>query len=139
MQNQSIQAETFTAEELLDYYNIPNTPQNLDDKLYAVIAISFATRGIQVTSINFENFTRSIKVSTGETRFKVTYLRTKSKGVPETTYTLTFGVTESKIINEYEHCYRTEDKKGQYFRMLKYGGDGTRTMAKIQRQTPVSG
>ena len=128
LQNQSKQAKTFTGEELLTYYNMPNTPENLVDKVYAVIAISFAARGIEVTSVNFENVTKSIQISTGETQIKVTYLRTKTKGVPETTYTLITWATEVRIINEYEHCYRTEDRKGRYFRMLKYGVDGTRIM-----------
>ena len=71
---------------------------------------------------------KTIQISTGETQIKVTYLGTKTKGVPETTYTLITGATEVKIIKEYEHCYRTEDRKGRYFRMLKYGVDGTRIM-----------
>ena len=91
--------------------------------------ISFAARGIEGTSINFENVTKPIQISTGETQFKITYLRAKTKGVPETAYTLITGATEVKIINDYEHCYRVEDRKGRYFRMLKYGGDGTRIMA----------
>ena len=39
LQNQSKQAQTFTGEELLAYYNMTNTPENLFDKVYAVIAI----------------------------------------------------------------------------------------------------
>lgn len=92
------------------------------------IAISFAARGFEVASVNFENVTKSIQISTGETQIKVTYLRTKTKGVPETTCTLITGATEVKFINEYEHCYRTEDRKGRYLRMLNYGVDGTRIM-----------
>lgn len=104
---------------------MPNTPENLVDKVYAVIAISFAARGIEV---NFEDVSRPIQISTGETQIKVTYLRTKTKGVPETTYTLITGAIEIKIINEYEQCYRKEERKGRYFRMLKYGVDGRRIM-----------
>ena len=103
---------------------MPNTPENLVNKVYAVIAISFAARGIEATSVNFENVTRSIQISTGETQIKVTYLRTKTKGVPETIYTLITGATEVKIINEYEQCYRKEERKN----MLKYGVDETRIM-----------
>ena len=128
MQSQSKQAKTFTGEELLAYYNMPNTPKNLVDKVYAVIAIMFAARGIEATSVTFEDVTRSIQISTGDTQIKVTYLRTKTKGVPETTYTLITEATEVKIINEYEQCYRKEERKGRYFRMLKYGVDGTRIM-----------
>ena len=96
LQSQSKQAKTFTGEELLAYYNMPNTPENLVDKVYAVIAISFAARGIEATSVNFEDVTRSIQIATGETQIKVTYLRTKTKGVPETIYTLITGPPRSK-------------------------------------------
>lgn len=128
LQNQSKQAKTFTCEELLAYYNLPNTPENLVDKVYAVIAISFAARGIEVTSVDFENVTKSIQISTGETQIKVTYLRTKTKGIPVTEYTLITGATEVKIIEEYENCFQKVDKKGRYFRMLKYGIDGNKIM-----------
>lgn len=59
-------AKTFTGEELLDYYRMPSTLENLADKVYAVIAISFAGRGVEVAAVNFKNVTHTTGSATGE-------------------------------------------------------------------------
>ena len=128
IQSQARQAKTFTGEELLCYYQMPSTPENLADKVYAVIAISFAGRGVEVAAVNFENITQSVAIPTGERQIKVSYLRKKTRGVPEQSYTLITGATEVSIINEYEQCFKKEERNGRYFRTLKYGMDGTKIL-----------
>ena len=84
--------KTFTGEELRDYYRMPSTPENLADKVYAVIAISFAGRGVEVAAVNFKNITQTKETATGEKHIKVTYIRSKTRGVPEQSYTLITGL-----------------------------------------------
>jgi integrase len=96
--------------------------------VYAVIAISFAGRGVEVAAVNFENITQSVAIPTGERQIKVSYLRKKTRGVPEQSYTLITGETEVNIINEYERCFKKEERNGRYFRTLKYGMDGTKIL-----------
>ena len=67
-------------------------------------------------------------IPTSERHIKVSYLRKKTRGVPEQSYTLITGATEVNIINEYERCFKKEEKNGRYFRTLKYGMDGTRIL-----------
>lgn len=112
MQSMARQAKTFTGEELLDYYRMPSTPENLADKVYAVIAISFAGRGVEVAAVNSKNITQTTETVTGEKHIKVTYIRSKTRGVPEQSYTLITGSTEVRIINEYEQCFKREERNG---------------------------
>ena len=125
MQSMARQAKTFTGEELLNYYRMSSTPENLADKVYAVIAISFAGRGVEVAAVNIKNITQTTETATEKKHIKVTYIRSKTRGVPEQSYTLITGSTEVRIINEYEQCFKREERNGRYFRMLRYGIDGT--------------
>ena len=126
MQSMARQAKVFTVQELLNYYQMPSTPENLADKVYAVIAISFAGRGVEVAAVNFKNITETVETATGEKHIKVTYIRSKTRGVPEQSFTLITGATEVRIITEYEQCFKKEERSGRYFRMLRYGIDGTK-------------
>jgi hypothetical protein len=125
MQCEAKQAKVLTAIDLFTYYDMINTPENLVDKIYAVMAMSFAARGVESSAITWNNVTKSIQVDTGETQIKVTYLRTKQKGIPEQSYTLITGEIEVRILNEYQQCFKPADRNGRYFRVLKYGADGT--------------
>ena len=64
----------------MTFLEMPNTPGNVADKAYAVIALSFGGRGAEVTCINFEDITRKTDAETGEIHVMVKYQWKKKKG-----------------------------------------------------------
>lgn len=51
------QARTFSKEQLTTFFEMPTTVDNLLDKAYTAIALSFAARGAEVTTILWEDVT----------------------------------------------------------------------------------
>ena len=62
---------------------MPTTVDNLLDKAYAAIALSFAARGAEVTTIMWEDVTQRVNSTTKETTINIRFQRTKVTGVPE--------------------------------------------------------
>ena len=85
------QAKCFSREELTTFFEMPTTVDNLLDKVYAAIALSFAARGAGVTTIMWEDVTHSVNSKTKETTVNIRFQRTKVTGVPEKMLALITG------------------------------------------------
>ena len=70
---------------------MPTTVENLADKAYAAIVLSFAARGVEAAGITWENVSRTINSVTKESQITIRYKRTKTTGVPETLVALING------------------------------------------------
>ena len=123
-QQQAKQAKVFTKEELVRFYQMPRTPENLADMAYSVIGLSFGGRGAEIIKVTFEDVSRTVSQETGEMKILVKYLRTKQKGVPEQSQALITGALEVEVLNEYEKAFDMADKKGRYFMKLTASQNG---------------
>ena len=112
------QAKCFSREELTTFFEMPTTVDNLLDKTYAAIALSFAARGAEVSTIMWEDVTQSVNSKTKETTIQIRYQRTKVTGVPEKMLALITGRLEVKAIMEYTACFSEDQQRGRYFRKL---------------------
>ena len=115
------------------------TPRGtLLDKAYAAIALSFAARGAEVTTIMWEDVTQSVNAKTKETTINIRFQRTKVTGVPEKMLALITVRLEVKAIMEYAACFPDEQQRGRYFRKLSAtrGGVGiTNTKQNVGHNT----
>ena len=132
LQQEAKQAKTFTKDELITFFEMPTTVENLADKAYAAIALSFAARGVEAAGITWENVSRTIDSVTKESQITIRYKRTKTTGVPETLVALISGRLETKALEEYESCFATAEKTGRYFRKLVCTASGTAITATKQ-------
>jgi hypothetical protein len=94
------QAKVFEIEQLVRFFEMPNTPSNVADK-----ALSFGGRGAEVTFIEFGHVKREKVPQTGEIQVEVKFQRLKTKGVPEKTSALITGDIEVKVLTDYESCF----------------------------------
>ena len=132
------QAKCFSREELTKFFEMPTTVDNLLDKAYAAIALSFAARGAEVTTIMWEDVTQSVNSTTRETTINIRFQRTKVAGVPEKMLALITGRLEVKAIMEYAACFSCDQQRGRYFRKLSAtrGGVGiTNTKQNVGHNT----
>ena len=116
-------AKTFEKEDLIRYYGLSHTLENLVDKAYTVIAISFAARGCEVTFLTCEDVKRTEDKKTGEIIYTVSHTRAKTSGVPTKVTSYISGLHEVAILEEYERCFKQNTRNGRYFRVLGYNTD----------------
>jgi integrase len=112
------QAKCFSREQLTSFFEMPTTVDNLLDKAYAAIALSFAARGAEVTTIMWDDVTQSVNTTTKETVINIRFQRSKVTGVPEKMLALITGRLEIKAIMEYAACFSDDQQTGRYFRKL---------------------
>jgi hypothetical protein len=117
-------ARTFEKDDLLKYYGLEHTLENLVDKAFAVIAISFAARGCEVTFLDCDDLKLTIDRATSERIYSVTFKRSKTSGVTVLVTTYISGQQEVRILDAYEKCFTRETRKGIYFRVLEYRSNG---------------
>jgi hypothetical protein len=103
---------------------LEHTFENLVDKTFAVIAISFAARGCEATFLDCGDVTLTIDRATSERIHTVTFKRSKTSGVPVLFTTYISGQQEVCILDAYEKWFTRESRKGRYFRVLGYRSDG---------------
>ena len=132
LQQEAKQARTFTKDELITFFEMPTTVENLADKAYAAIALSFAARGVEAAGIMWESVSRTNDSVTKESQITIRYKRTKTTGVPETLVALISGRLEIKALEEYESCFSASEKTGRYFRKLVCTASGTAITATKQ-------
>ena len=70
--------KTFEKEDLIRYYGLSHTLENLVDKAFTVIVISFAARGCEVTFLTCEDVKRTEDKTTGEIIYTVSHSRAKT-------------------------------------------------------------
>ena len=119
-------AKTFEKEDLIRYYGLSHTLENLVDKAYTVIAISFPARGCEVTFLTCEDVKRTEDKNTGEIIYTVSHTRAKISGVPTKVTSYISGLHEVAILEEYERCFKQNTRNGIYFRVLGYNTDNVR-------------
>jgi hypothetical protein len=133
------QGKFFSREELTTFFEMPTTFDNLLDKAYAAVALSFAARGAKVTTIMWEEFTQSVNSKGKETTINIPFQMTKVSGVPEKMLALiTVQLLEGKAIMEYATCFSDDQQRGRYFRKLSAtrGGVGiTNTKMNVGHNT----
>ena len=132
------QAKCFSREQLTTFFEMPTTVDNLLDKAYAAIALSFAARGAKVTTIMWDDVTQSVNATTNEITINIRFQRTKVTGVPEKMLALITGRLEIKAIMEYAACFSEDQQTGRYFRKLSAtrGGVGiTNTKQNVGHNT----
>ena len=117
-------AKTFEKDDLLKFYKLENSLENLVDKAFAVVAIAFAARGCEVTFLDCDDVKLTIDRATSERIYTVTFTRSKTSGVPVQVKTYISGHEEIRILDAYEECFTRETRKGRYFRVLGYRSDG---------------
>lgn len=116
-------AYTFEKDDLIRYYGLSHTLENLVDKAYTVIAISFAARGCQVTFLQCEDVNRTEDKNTGEILYTISHTRAKTSGIPTKVTSYISGLHEVSIMEVYEKCFTQSTRNGQYFRVLGYNTD----------------
>ena len=72
-QQQAKQAKVFTKEELVRFYQMPRTSENLADMAYSVIGLSFGGRGAEIIKVTFEDVSRTVSQETGEMKILIKY------------------------------------------------------------------
>ena len=97
------QAKIFQEQDLFKYLEMPTTVDNLLVKVFTVVSLFFAARGIEASAVKWEDVESSVTES-GETKVAVSSLRKKQNGVPEISIATISGGLEINIINEYEAC-----------------------------------
>jgi hypothetical protein len=117
---------------------MPTPVDNLLDKAYAAIALSFAARGAKVTTIMWEDVTQSVNSEAKETTVNIRFRFPYVSGVPKKMMALITGRLVGKAIMEYATCSSDDQQRGRYFRKLSAtrGGVGiTNTRMNIGRNT----
>lgn len=109
-------AKKFEPEELVQFHEEVNTPQNLPQKAYSVISSAFTARGAEAVNVQFED------VKMYEDHAIVEYNHVKQVGTKssERPSVHISGVVELKAIKEYIDCFQMIDRKGRFFRRLQY-------------------
>jgi hypothetical protein len=99
---------------------MPNTAETLLLKAYSVIGCAFAARGCEEYNLDFDDVSKTT-TSDGQVHFEVRYNRAKQNGPNEGAHVQTItGDLEVKSISEYIECFKTEDRKGRFFRKLLF-------------------
>ena len=126
-------ASTFSGDDLLRYFELPNNPDTLVRKVFAAISISFAGRGVEMVGLKFEDI-RSVTVRDDKGKesqqYRVYFKRAKATVCSSSgeDYSTVSGEDEVKVINHYISCFTSEMKEklnGRFFRKLRYAKDGS--------------
>jgi len=115
-------ANTFDKHELEQFFRMPNTPDILVIKAYAVVAIAFAARGTEALMLTWDRVVRMTIDSTGKPNYKLYYERLKPADKPDTeAYATVSGDLEVGILEQYSACFTDEMKsqaEGRFLRKL---------------------
>lgn len=115
-------AKTFDKHELEQFFRMPNTPDILVIKAYAVVAIAFAARGTEALMLTWDRVVRMTIDSTGKPNYKLYYERLKPADKPDTeAYATVSGDLEVGILEQYSACFTDEMKsqaEGRFLRKL---------------------
>ena len=129
-------AGVFSQPELKTIYKIPRTEwAMLPFVVYAVIAVSFAARGVEIHSFEWTKI-RKDESTDGKYRYVVKFFRAKRIGVPIEEEVWITGKTEVGIIDAYVNQFPADKRVGKFFQKLLTSGKpgqniGHNTMAKI--------
>ena len=114
-------ASCFSKAELREYHNTASNKEeaHLFQKVYSVIATSFAARSGEAVSMTWEQIKEVTEDSTGNQFFSVAYIRSKVRaGKCSNTDTFCYikGDVEMLAIRNWMACFPLEERTGEFKR-----------------------
>jgi hypothetical protein len=98
-----------------------NTPEVLLLKAFSVIGMSFAARGAEFYDIDFDQIVR-LSSADGRHSYEVFFERSKTSGPSVGLSSMPInGDSEIRILDEYIDCFNSPQRKGRFFKKLKFG------------------